>query len=162
VITISRRSRSRSISSASTTTPASGPPPTSRRAPRRRPRARPTWVGLTELLCQIDRDYDLPPLYITENGAACADQVVDGRVADFERIEYLRSHLDAIAKAVAAGVDVRGFYYWSLLDNFEWDSGYDKRFGIVHVDYATQRRTLKDSAYWFRGFIAGERSPVGA
>jgi beta-glucosidase len=118
--------------------------------------------GLTELLCQIDRDYDLPPLYITENGAACADQVVDGRVADFERIEYLRSHLDAIAKAVAAGVDVRGFYYWSLLDNFEWDSGYDKRFGIVHVDYATQRRTLKDSAYWFRGFIAGERSPVGA
>jgi beta-glucosidase len=114
--------------------------------------------GITELLCAIDRDYDLPPLYITENGAACADKLVDGRVADFERIEYLRSHLDAIAKAIAAGVDVRGFYYWSLLDNFEWDSGYDKRFGLVHVDYATQQRTLKDSAYWYRGFIAGERS----
>ena len=113
--------------------------------------------GLTDLLCAIDRDYDLPPLYITENGAAVADEVIEGRVPDFERIEYLRSHLDAIAKAIEQGVDVRGFYYWSLLDNFEWDSGYAKRFGLVHVDYATQVRTLKDSAYWYRGFITGER-----
>jgi beta-glucosidase len=113
--------------------------------------------GLTDLLCGIDRDYELPPLYITENGAACADDIVDGHIADVERIQYLRSHLDAIGRAIEAGVDVRGFYYWSLLDNFEWDSGYDKRFGLVHVDYETQQRTLKDSAHWYRGLIAGER-----
>ena len=114
--------------------------------------------GLTELLVKIHRDYPLPPVWITENGTACADKLVGGKVADPQRIDYLSSHLGAVRDAIAQGVDVRGFFYWSLLDNYEWNSGYAKRFGLVHVDYATQQRTLKDSAHWYREFIARSRS----
>ena len=89
---------------------------------------------------------------------ANADVLVDGRVPDTARIDFMRRHLEAVARAREAGVDIRGFYYWSLLDNYEWDSGYDKRFGIVHVDYATQQRTLKDSALWYRETIAATRT----
>jgi len=110
--------------------------------------------GLLELLVGLKREYALPPIYITENGMANADRLVDGRVHDAPRIAYMRGHLEALSRAIAAGVDVRGFFYWSLLDNYEWDSGYDKRFGLVHVDYATQQRTLKDSAHWYRDFVA--------
>lgn len=119
--------------------------------------------GLTELLLAIHRDYKLPPLFITENGTACADRLQDGRVADTARIDYLRSHLAALRDAMAGGVDLRGYFYWSLMDNYEWDSGYDKRFGLVHVDYATQQRTLKDSALWYRRQIEQWRggSPAG-
>lgn len=114
--------------------------------------------GLTELLVRIHRDYKLPPVYITENGMANGDEVVNGRVMDAQRIDYLRQHLDAIAQARQAGVDVQGFFYWSLLDNYEWDSGYAKRFGLVHVDYATQKRTLKESAHWYRDFVMRQRA----
>ena len=100
--------------------------------------------GLADLLTGIHREYKLPPIYITENGMANADTLIDGQVHDAQRIAYLRGHLEALSRAIEAGVDVRGFFYWSLLDNYEWDSGYDKRFGLVHVDYATQQRTLKD------------------
>ena len=110
--------------------------------------------GLSELLTRLHRDYRLPPLYIMENGAAYPDRLVDGRVADVERIRYLQSHIAAMADARDAGVDVRGYFVWSLLDNFEWADGYSKRFGLVHVDYETQRRTPKDSAIWYRGFCA--------
>ncbi|MET0334206.1 MAG: GH1 family beta-glucosidase [Rhizobacter sp.] len=113
--------------------------------------------GLAELLLQVNRDYTLPPIYITENGTACADEVVAGRVADPQRIEYLRNHLAALRAAMDGGVDVRGYFYWSLLDNYEWNSGYDKRFGLIHVDYETQVRTAKDSANWYRDFIAANR-----
>ncbi|MBC7956125.1 MAG: beta-glucosidase [Cytophagales bacterium] len=113
--------------------------------------------GLTELLLQVNRDYTLPPVYITENGTASADVLVNGRVNDVPRIEYLRTHLDAIHAAMQEGVDVRGFFYWSLLDNYEWNSGYDKRFGLIHVDYETQARTPKDSAGWYRSFIQRNR-----
>ncbi len=113
--------------------------------------------GLTDLLCQIHKDYKLPPVYITENGCACADTMVDGKVQDPARIEYMRTHLAALQAAIAAGVDVRGFFYWSLMDNFEWNSGYAKRFGLVHVDYATQKRTLKDSARWYTQMIGTQR-----
>lgn len=113
--------------------------------------------GFTELLTGIHRDYKLPPIYITENGMANADKLVDGRVADAPRIEYMRTHLEAIRAAMAAGVDIRGFFYWSLLDNYEWNSGYAKRFGLIHVDYDTQVRTPKDSAHWYRDFIAQNR-----
>jgi beta-glucosidase len=114
--------------------------------------------GLTELLTGLARRYPgLPPIYLMENGMANADTLVDGRVADGARIDYLRRHLEALARAREAGVDIRGFFYWSLLDNYEWDSGYDKRFGLVHVDYATQQRTLKDSALWYRDAIASTR-----
>ena len=114
--------------------------------------------GLTELLVKINADYRLPPVWITENGTACADRRVDGRVADPQRIDYLSSHLAAVRAAMDQGVDVRGFFYWSLMDNYEWNSGYAKRFGLVHVDYETQQRTLKDSAHWYRNFIANSRT----
>ena len=107
--------------------------------------------GLSELLQRLHRDYKLPPILITENGMANADSVDDaGQVPDAARIDYLRQHLEALAEAKAAGVDLRGYFAWSLLDNFEWDSGYAKRFGLVHVDYATQARTPKDSYHWMK------------
>jgi beta-glucosidase len=113
--------------------------------------------GLTELLVKLHQEYALPPVYITENGMASADRLDAGEVNDEARIDYLRSHLAALAEAMAQGVDVRGYFLWSLLDNFEWNSGYAKRFGIVHVDYATQQRTPKASAKWYRDFIARQR-----
>jgi beta-glucosidase len=112
--------------------------------------------GLTELLTGINRDYKLPPLYITENGMADPSGVERGDVADAKRIDYLHRHLAALHAAIQAGVDLRGYFYWSLLDNYEWDSGYAKRFGIVHVDYATQQRTPKQSALWYRDWIAAQ------
>lgn len=109
--------------------------------------------GLTELLLRLHRDYPVPPLVITENGGAFADVLVDGRVDDAPRTRYLASHIAAVADAMKQGVKVGGYMVWSLMDNFEWSSGYEKRFGIVHVDYATGRRTLKDSAHWYRQFL---------
>ncbi len=116
--------------------------------------------GLRRLLHWLKDSYPgLPPVYITENGRAC-DDVVDeqGQVLDPDRVRYLRDHLGAVAQAAAEGVDVRGFYAWSLMDNFEWAEGYAKRFGIVHVDYETQKRTPKTSFDWYRGVIAEHRS----
>lgn len=114
--------------------------------------------ALTQHLVRLSREYAPPPIFITENGMANADQLVDGRVADVQRIQYVGEHLKALARAVALGVDVRGYFYWSLLDNFEWNSGYTKRFGLVHVDYASQQRVLKDSALWYRDLIANLKS----
>jgi beta-glucosidase len=112
-------------------------------------------TGLEELLLRLHRDHPGLPLMITENGAAFDDRVApDGHVHDDRRIAYLRDHLAAVARAIAAGVDVRGYFAWSLLDNFEWSYGYSKRFGIIHVDYATQQRTWKDSALWYRDVIS--------
>lgn len=110
--------------------------------------------GLTELLVRLSRDYAVPPLYITENGGSFDDKVVDGKVADPGRTDYLARHIGAVREAMRQGVNMAGYMVWSLLDNFEWASGYEKRFGIVHVDYATQVRTLKDSALWYRDFLA--------
>ena len=109
--------------------------------------------GLSELLRRLHDDYELPPVYIMENGAAYKDQVDEGRVADTHRIRYLQSHIAALADALETGVDVRGYFVWSLLDNFEWADGYSKRFGIVYVDYASQQRICKDSALWYRDFL---------
>ena len=113
--------------------------------------------GLTELLLKLKAEYPLPPIYITENGMASADQHKGGQIHDQQRIAFVRDHLDALRAAMAQGVDVRGYFLWSLLDNFEWNSGYSKRFGIVHVDYDTQQRTPKDSAHWYREFIGSQR-----
>ncbi|MBB5457914.1 GH1 family beta-glucosidase [Paraburkholderia sp. Cpub6] len=110
--------------------------------------------GLTELLTRINADYKLPPIYITENGCAAKDVLDDGRVHDAERVRFYDLHLAALSDAVKQGVDVAGYFAWSLMDNFEWASGYDKRFGMVYVDYASQERTLKDSALWYRDVIA--------
>jgi beta-glucosidase len=113
--------------------------------------------GLPELLLKLNKDYDLPPIYITENGMANRDTVVDGRVHDAARIDFVTRHLAGLQEAMQQGVKVDGYFLWSLLDNFEWNSGYAKRFGIVHVDYETQQRTLKDSALWYRGLIDAHR-----
>nr|WP_208382457.1 GH1 family beta-glucosidase [Microbacterium ulmi] len=118
------------------------------------------WVvypdGLEELLTSLWDEFGIP-LMVTENGAAFHDVVDDGRIHDPERIAFLRAHLEAAARAVRRGVDLRGYLMWSFLDNFEWAFGYDRRFGLVHVDYPTQERTPKDSARWFAA-LARERA----
>jgi beta-glucosidase len=113
--------------------------------------------GLTELLVRLHRDYVMPPIYITENGAAFQDEVVDGRVHDVRRQTYIANHIEALSQAMRQGVRVDGYFVWSLLDNFEWSSGYAKRFGIVRVDYDTQQRILKDSALWYRDFLSAQK-----
>jgi beta-glucosidase len=107
-------------------------------------------AGLTGLLEQIHADYPGIPIMITENGAAFPH--TGG--PDQDRVSYVDGHLRAVHDAIARGVDVRGYFLWSFLDNFEWAEGYSKRFGIVHVDYQNQRRTLKESAHWYRSVIA--------
>jgi beta-glucosidase len=104
---------------------------------------------LYDALTRISRDYGRPAIYITENGASFDDVVRDGAVDDPQRAEYLRTHLAACQRAIADGVDLRGYFCWSLLDNFEWAYGYGKRFGIVHVDFATQQRLVKASGRFF-------------
>jgi beta-glucosidase len=110
--------------------------------------------GLTALLLRLHQDYAVPPMFITENGGAFKDPLINGQVHDADRTRYLQTHIDAVQRAMAQGVNMGGYMVWSLMDNFEWASGYAKRFGIVHVDYATQKRTLKDSARWYQGFLA--------
>jgi beta-glucosidase len=108
-------------------------------------------AGLYELLTRINQENKDLPLFITENGAAFADQVeADGQVKDERRIEYLREHLAQVRKAREEGVKVQGYLAWSLFDNFEWAFGYDKRFGLIYVDYPTQKRIIKKSGYWYR------------
>lgn len=112
--------------------------------------------GLTDTLLSVKKRYGNPPIYITENGAAYFDPPVaeNGRIRDPLRIDYLHKHLRAVHAAMQQGVDVRGYMLWSLLDNLEWSHGYSKRFGIVHVDFETQTRTLKDSARFYASVIA--------
>jgi beta-glucosidase len=111
--------------------------------------------AFTDLLLGLAAEYPEVPLMVTENGCAYPDGPgPDGRVHDERRIEYLRSHLAAVHAAVDKGADVRGYYLWSLMDNFEWSLGYAKRFGLVHVDYVTQTRTPKDSFGWYREVVA--------
>ncbi|MEV8606561.1 GH1 family beta-glucosidase [Amycolatopsis sp. NPDC051373] len=115
--------------------------------------------GLRELLVSFQDRYreHLPPVYITENGCSFADAPDEhGQVHDPERIDFLDGHLQALREAMNAGVDVRGYFVWSLLDNFEWSKGYAPRFGLVHVDYETQRRTPKDSFAWYRKLVRHE------
>ena len=114
--------------------------------------------ALTDVLVRVHRDYAPRAIAVTENGAAFADQW-DGsdHVSDSQRVDYLREHLKALGRARAEGVPVKGYFVWSLLDNFEWAEGYSKRFGIVYVDYPTQRRIIKDSGRWYAAFIATQR-----
>jgi beta-glucosidase len=110
--------------------------------------------GLADLLARVQRDYAPQAVYITENGAAFDDEVVNGQIQDERRLAYLRDHFAAAHQAIEAGVPLRGYFVWSFMDNFEWAYGYDKRFGIVHVDYETQQRTPKASAQWYQQVIA--------
>ncbi|MFJ5217475.1 GH1 family beta-glucosidase [Streptomyces sp. NPDC088354] len=118
-------------------------------------------TGLYDLLARVSRERPGLPLLITENGAAYEDAVgPDGTVDDPERIAYLHGHLDAVLKAISNGADVRGYFLWSLMDNFEWAHGYGKRFGAVYVDYDTQMRIPKSSARWYAGVVRAGRLPA--
>jgi beta-glucosidase len=115
--------------------------------------------GLQDLLLRLHRDYEPPAIYVTENGAAYPDvRGHDGSVHDPERQSYLEGYLAGASRAVAQGVPLRGYFTWSLLDNFEWAWGYWKRFGLVYIDYATLERVPKGSFYWYRDFIAAQRA----
>ncbi len=109
--------------------------------------------GLRELLVGLQREYRPPAIYVTENGAAFSDVLEGEAVHDAERVDYLHEHFVAARRAISDGVPLRGYFVWSLLDNFEWVHGYDKRFGLVYVDYETQKRILKDSASYLQKVI---------
>lgn len=109
--------------------------------------------GLRELLVHVTREYVPKAIYITENGAAFRDVAEDDAVHDEKRVAYLREHFSAARRAISDGVPLRGYFVWSLMDNFEWAMGYSKRFGIVYVDYETQKRILKDSAKYYQRVI---------
>ncbi|MDN3661832.1 GH1 family beta-glucosidase [Vibrio agarivorans] len=110
--------------------------------------------GLRDLMVRLNERYDnLPPIYITENGAAGNDELTQNKVNDEQRVRYFQSHLEALDEAVKAGVRIDGYFAWSLMDNFEWAFGYCQRFGIVHVNYNTQQRTLKQSAIAYRNML---------
>ncbi len=110
--------------------------------------------ALRRLLVRLHQEYHAPPIYIAENGAAFNDKVdADGCLHDARRVNYLREHIEQARLALQEGVDLRGYFVWSLLDNFEWGWGYSKRFGIVYVDYATQQRVIKDSGEWYAKMI---------
>jgi beta-glucosidase len=111
--------------------------------------------ALRRLLNKINNEYKLPPIYITENGAAFVDEITqDGEIHDPRRLDYLRQHFIQTRLAMQDGVDIRGYFVWSLLDNFEWGHGNTKRFGITYVDFKTQKRTIKDSGKWYGAVIA--------
>jgi beta-glucosidase len=113
--------------------------------------------GLREIIATLRARYGeaLPPLYITESGCSYHDTVgPDGAVHDPRRVAYHEAHLEALKASMDAGADVRGYFVWSLMDNFEWSAGYDERFGLVHVDFGTQKRTPKDSYHWLRKVVS--------
>ena len=119
-------------------------------------------TGFHELLVRLHTDYGIP-LVVTENGAAYDDVVSeDGSVHDEPRVSYLRRHLGEVHRAIADGVDLRGYFVWSLLDNFEWAWGYDKRFGVIRVDFDTQERTIKDSGHFYRDVVRANAVPAEA
>nr|BAU61813.1 beta-glucosidase [Colwelliaceae bacterium D8] len=109
--------------------------------------------AFTELLVSLNSLYSLPPVYITENGAAMPDQLVNNAIMDLDRVDYFQEHLNAVNNAIVQGVNIQGYFAWSLMDNFEWAEGYEKRFGIVYVDYESQKRTLKHSGLLYSDFI---------
>lgn len=116
--------------------------------------------GLTRLLVWMSENYESPEIYVTENGGAFIDNISDDKMSckDSDRVSYLDSHFSACKKAIEKGVNLKGYYLWSFLDNFEWAFGYTKRFGIVYVDFDTQKRIPKDSFYFYRDYILSEGS----
>ena len=115
--------------------------------------------GLYQIIMRLHREYEVPKIYVTENGAAFPDVVThDGRIHDVERQAYLADYTAATVRALADGAPVAGYFAWSLLDNFEWGYGYGKRFGLVYVDYPTLQRIPKDSFSWYRDFIGARNA----
>ena len=110
--------------------------------------------GLYDLLLRLDRDYDHPLLYVTENGVSFGEgRVVNGKIEDNRRREYLERHFDSASRAISRGVSLQRYYVWSLFDNFEWIFGYSRRFGLIYVDFKTQKRIWKESAIWYKDVI---------
>jgi beta-glucosidase len=110
------------------------------------------------LLADIHERYAPPAIYVTENGCAFEDRVEDGAIHDARRQAYLEGHIEAVARAIAGGTPIRGYFAWSLMDNFEWAHGYSKRFGVVYVDFASQRRIVKDSGHWFQSLLQAHQA----
>ena len=116
--------------------------------------------GIYEILTRLKDNYGNPPVMITENGASFADPPVqDGRIEDTNRIGYLREYLRQISRAIQEGCDARGYFAWSLTDNFEWSEGFSQHFGLVKVNFETQKRTIKESGYWYRDLIQSKGRP---
>ena len=115
--------------------------------------------GCGKLLRWIDERYDRPPIYITENGGAFHDRVVDGQIDDQDRLSLIRDYLASCHGAMSDGVDLRGYFAWSLMDNFEWASGYSIRFGLYHTDFPSGRRIARTSAHWYRDVIRQNALP---
>ncbi|HEY6407021.1 MAG TPA: family 1 glycosylhydrolase, partial [Ktedonobacteraceae bacterium] len=114
--------------------------------------------GLANILTRIQREYSPKALVVTESGAAFDDQWDgNGNIHDQQRIDYLQAHIQTVAQVIRQGVPIKGYVVWSFLDNFEWSEGYRKRFGLVYVDYPTQRRIIKDSGHWYASFVASQR-----
>ena len=109
--------------------------------------------GLYDMLKKLHQRYGLP-LYITENGMAGPDKLINNFVNDYYRIDYLEKHFQQALLAIKDGVKLKGYFIWTLMDNFEWGEGYSKRFGLVYVDYETQKRYLKKSALWLKEFLS--------
>ncbi|MCP4272647.1 MAG: beta-glucosidase [Gammaproteobacteria bacterium] len=114
--------------------------------------------GYTDILNRLNDEYQLPPVYLTENGAAMSDTLINGGVQDLERLQYYQEHLIAVHQAIEDGVDIRAYFAWSLMDNFEWAEGYTKRFGLVYIDYETQQRTIKQSGLTYGEFLNSRSS----
>ena len=114
-------------------------------------------LGLSHVVRDLYGRYTLPEFYITENGAADNTDIENGAVSDTMRLDYISTHLSVAADLIAENYPLRGYFAWSLMDNYEWAEGYSMRFGIVHVDYDTQVRTIKQSGYWYRDLIAAHR-----
>ncbi len=112
--------------------------------------------SLYEVLMLLKNEYSNPAVYVTENGAAYTDTPAGGRVHDPLRVDFLKKYIASLKKALDCGANCRGYFVWSFMDNFEWSLGYGKRFGLVYVDYKTQRRMIKDSGYWYRDLIAAQ------
>ncbi|MEH7236011.1 family 1 glycosylhydrolase [Bacillus sp. JJ1562] len=110
--------------------------------------------GLYKVFQYLAERYGNIPLFITENGACCVDDLVDGKVNDQDRINYYGQHLTAVSRAMESGIPIIGYLAWSLLDNFEWADGYGKRFGLVYVDFQTLKRIQKESYYWYKTVIS--------
>ena len=113
-----------------------------------------------DLIRRLRAEYTDLPIFITENGAAFDDQLVDGKIHDQNRIDYVAQHLQAVSDLNDEGMNIAGYYLWSLLDNFEWSFGYDKRFGIIYVDFDTQERIWKDSAHWYANVIQTHKAAL--
>ena len=109
-------------------------------------------LGIYKILMQFSK-YNINNIIVTENGVCYEDFVENGRVHDHKRIQFFKDYLSNILKAKREGAPISGYFVWSLTDNFEWSEGYEPRFGLVHVDFKTQKRTIKDSGFWFKMFL---------